>query len=141
MNEQAKITREIKETRRYQRTADIELVVTPRQSRAEATHVSVTQTIDYGKTDTLNVHLHMNRYRKDGEPSRNGSRTVLINGIPTPEKYAEFIENRRGWMINYVVRTEFDPATAERMRLLCEQVLTEFNQIDWANIENTEGNN
>lgn len=119
--EQAKITRTRRETRRYERSVDIELGMMPRQTRAEALTVVVQQRLgDLERYETREpvVTLTLKRTTKAGEPTYKGDRQVTISEARVRDRWSSGI-----W--------QFDDDTVARLLALREQVLVEFGTIDW----------
>ncbi len=121
---QAKATRTIVETRRYERTVpDLQLDVLPGKLRAEALHVVVTKTIG-GPSGGTSVWLNTNRYRKDGQLSAAQPRRFLIHEL------ADARSRLRMWT-PHIFETTFTDETNERLVALHAQVLDELAGLDW----------
>lgn len=117
----AKITRTRTEVRRYERSVEIALDMAPRQTRADAQTVVVTQKLgDLGRYETgePRVVLNVTRTTKKGEPTYSGKRAYDLALVDAePSRWGD--------------HNDFTPETIDRLRELRDAVLDEWASIDW----------
>jgi hypothetical protein len=119
-----KITRQRRETRRYERQVLVTLDMAKGQTRAEALTVTVQQVLgdlEHYESEKPRVTLNVKRTRRDGKASYNGKRKydlAIVDSDP---------ETRAPWHD----ANDFTPETVERLRALRDDVLREFAGIAW----------
>ena len=119
----AKITRTRTEVRRYERSVEIALDMSPRQTRADAQTVVVTQKLgDISRYETgePRVVLNVARTTKKGEPTYSGKRSYDLALVDTDRD-----------RIKWGDVLDFTPETVDRLRELRDAVLDEWASIDW----------
>lgn len=119
-----KITHTRRETRRYERQADVALVMSKGQTRAEALTVSVQQVLgdlERFETGEPRVMLHVRRLTRDGVQTYKGKRTYDLALVDTDRERSKWGD------VN-----DFTPETVDALRALRGDVLREFAGIAWA---------